>query len=133
MTVDEARGIMRALKGGVVLVAVSAQVQYMADKGLVDPKKMRLTLEVRREKAKELVDGGMSQRQAAIVLGIPRSTLQNDLDESRPESGRESSTRKVRGTQGTGEQRVVHARLKMPDVWHFAATMAARSGCVART
>ena len=46
----------------------------------------------RREKVKELLDAGMSQRKAAEALGMPRSTLQNDLDESRPENGRKSST-----------------------------------------
>jgi predicted DNA-binding protein (UPF0251 family) len=36
-------------------------------------------IEARRERAKELVDNGMSQRQAAAVLGVSQKTIQNDL------------------------------------------------------
>ena len=43
------------------------------------------------ERRVEELEAGMSQRKAAEALGIPRSTLQNDLDESRPKTGRESS------------------------------------------
>ena len=39
----------------------------------------RLTFEARREKAKELVESGMSQRKAADALGINQSTVSRAL------------------------------------------------------
>jgi N6-adenosine-specific RNA methylase IME4 len=77
---------------GAMIAAVSAQVRHLVNEGAVDPEKLKLTIEARREKAKELVGSGLSQRQAAAVLGIPRSTLQGDLAVSHPESGRNPST-----------------------------------------
>lgn len=38
-----------------------------------------MTIEARRERAKELVDAGMSQRQAAAVLGVDAATVNRDL------------------------------------------------------
>lgn len=75
---------------GNVIAAVSAQVRHLVDAGLVEPDKLRLTIEARREKAKALTDGGLSQRQAAEALGISRGALRNDLGHFSPESGPET-------------------------------------------
>jgi hypothetical protein len=54
--------------------------------GLVfDNDKMRFTIQARREEALKLIDAGLSQRQAAKVLDVPRSTLQRDLAHFGPE------------------------------------------------
>jgi hypothetical protein len=47
--------------------------------GLVEPDKLRLTIEARREKAKALTDAGMSQREAAEALGVGVATVNRDL------------------------------------------------------
>lgn len=72
---------------GAVIAAMRDQVAHLVESGLVEPDKLRLTIEARRTKAKELVDAGMSQRQAAKALGVPRRTLRDDVGGNRPESG----------------------------------------------
>jgi hypothetical protein len=47
-----------------------------------------LTVEARPEKAKELVDSGLSQRQAAKALGVSHTTVQQDLAEGSTGFGR---------------------------------------------
>jgi N6-adenosine-specific RNA methylase IME4 len=74
---------------GNVIAAVSAQVRHLVDVGLVEPDKLRLTIEARREKAKELVESGMSVRNAAAALRIPKSTLHDDVSGSRTQNIRE--------------------------------------------
>jgi hypothetical protein len=71
---------------GAVIAAVSAQVRHLTDEGLVDSEKLRLTIEARREKAKALVEGGMSQRQAAEELRVAHTTIQRDLAHNVPET-----------------------------------------------
>jgi hypothetical protein len=74
---------------GNVIAAVSAQVRHLVDVGLVEPDKLRLTIEARREKVKELLGAGMSQRDAAAALGVAHTTVQRDLAQSVPEGGTE--------------------------------------------
>jgi N6-adenosine-specific RNA methylase IME4 len=64
---------------GNVIAAVSAQVRHLVDVGLVEPDKLRLTIEARREKAKQLTEAGMSQRKAAEALGVGIATGNRDL------------------------------------------------------
>ena len=77
---------------GDVLVAVSEQVRHLIGKGLIEPEKLQLTIEARRERAKELVDAGMSQRQAAVVLGVNEKTVRNDLRNNSAENAEEVRT-----------------------------------------
>ena len=56
---------------------------------------LRFTIEARKEKARELVDAGMSQRQAAKVLGVNHKTIQNDLARESPKSGEKVATQGV--------------------------------------
>jgi DNA-binding CsgD family transcriptional regulator len=64
---------------GSVIAAVSAQVRHLVDAGLVEPDKLRLTIEARGAKAKQLTEDGMSQRKAAEALGVDEKTVRNDL------------------------------------------------------
>jgi N6-adenosine-specific RNA methylase IME4 len=64
---------------GNVIAAVSAQVRHLVDAGLVEPDKLRLTIEARREKVKELGGAGLSQREVAAALGVNQSTVSRDL------------------------------------------------------
>jgi N6-adenosine-specific RNA methylase IME4 len=77
---------------GNVIAAVSAQVRHLVDVGLVEPEKLRLTIEARREKAKQLVAGGLSQRQAAAELGVSKSALNRDLSHNGTQSVPERDT-----------------------------------------
>lgn len=77
---------------GNVIAAVSAQVRHLVDVGLVEPDRLRLTIEARREKVKALTDAGLSQREAAEALGISRGALRNDLGHFSPENGPETPT-----------------------------------------
>jgi hypothetical protein len=52
-------------------------------------------VEVRREKAKELVDAGMSVRGTAKALGVSKSTVQRDVSQSGPENGPKRSSTKA--------------------------------------
>ena len=74
---------------GNVIAAVSAQVRHLVDVGLVEPDKLRLTIEARREKVKQLIDAGMSQRKAADELGVDEKTVRNDLRNSSAEGAEE--------------------------------------------
>jgi transposase len=50
-------------------------VDWGVESGQIDEQQLRLTIEARREKARELVDSGLSQRQAAKVLGVDQKTI----------------------------------------------------------
>jgi DNA invertase Pin-like site-specific DNA recombinase len=67
-------------------------VRHLVDAGLVEPDKLRLTIEARREKVKELLGAGMSQRKAAEALGIGLGTVQRDLTHIGSESDPERVT-----------------------------------------
>lgn len=59
---------------------------YGIDRGLTSPDDLRLTIEKRKERAKELVDGGMSQRDVAKTLGVSKSQVNRDLSQNGTES-----------------------------------------------
>jgi IS30 family transposase len=65
---------------------------FMLERELVEPKKWRLTIEARREKAKALAETGMSQRKIAEVLGVDKRTIGRDLAQDAPESGAKRPT-----------------------------------------
>jgi DNA invertase Pin-like site-specific DNA recombinase len=63
---------------------------YGIKRGLTKPEDLRLTIEKRRKTARELVNGGMSQRDVAKTLGVSKGTIQNDLaDNNYPELGQQ--------------------------------------------
>jgi N6-adenosine-specific RNA methylase IME4 len=65
-----------------LLVNVRELVNWGIDTGNTTPEQMRLTVAARREAAVKLIDGGMSQREAARVLGVNQSTIRDDLREN---------------------------------------------------
>jgi N6-adenosine-specific RNA methylase IME4 len=99
---------------GDVLAAVSAQVRHLVDVGLVEPDKLRLTIEARRERAKELIDSGMSQRKAAEALGVDEKTVRNDLRITSAESAEVIRTERTRQKQEARREREASLALKTP-------------------
>jgi transcriptional regulator with XRE-family HTH domain len=77
---------------GDVIAALSAHVSVLVDRGLVEPDKLRLKIEARKEKAKELIDAGMSQRQAAKALGVDERTVRRDM---RPDAAENAAERRT--------------------------------------
>jgi N6-adenosine-specific RNA methylase IME4 len=84
---------------GKLLTNVRDLVEWGIEEGHTTAERLRLTVTARREMAAKLIEAGMSQRQAATVMGVPRSTLQYGLDENHPEGGRKSSTKADRRAQ----------------------------------
>lgn len=70
--------------------------EYGTDKGLVEPSDLRLTIQARQVEAKKLIANGVSQRVAAKLLGVSKSTVQAAVGK-RPESGQEKTTETRRG------------------------------------
>src|SRR5262249_18256354 len=60
------------------------------DRGLTRPEDVRLSITKRKEEAQKLVNGGMSRRQAAKVLGANEGTVRNDLRNNSAESAEKS-------------------------------------------
>jgi hypothetical protein len=77
----------RAKERRLLITEQESLARFMLELGLVEPEKLRLTVAARREKAKALVEGGMSQRAAAAALGVSHTTVQNDLAANLPENG----------------------------------------------
>jgi hypothetical protein len=75
-----------------LLTATRDMCEWGEEKGLLDIEKVRLTVSARKEKAKELVDAGMSQRQAAKVLGVSHTAIQKDLATKLPNDGNKVAT-----------------------------------------
>lgn len=77
-----------------LLTATKGMSDWGEAKGLLDVEKVRLTVAARKEKAKELVDAGMSKRQAAEVLGVDESTVRADVRENPAQKAGKSRTPK---------------------------------------
>jgi N6-adenosine-specific RNA methylase IME4 len=97
---------------GTMLSGARGITEWAVDKGLVDPEKLRLTVAAFRGEAKRLVDSGMSERQAAKALGVPRSTLKSRLVENGPKTGRKSTTKAERRAER--EQELASKQLDLP-------------------
>src|SRR5262249_14544327 len=52
---------------------------------------MRLTIAARAETAKKLIKSGLSQREAARLLGVNHKTIQRDVAHNAPKSGAKSA------------------------------------------
>jgi N6-adenosine-specific RNA methylase IME4 len=103
---------LTALTGNVI-AAVRDQVRHLVDVGLVQADKLRLTIEARREKAQELIDFGLSQREAAKELGVDRSTVRRDLGLLDPDIGAKRPT--IKEKQEARRQREEALALKTPE------------------
>jgi N6-adenosine-specific RNA methylase IME4 len=69
-----------------LLTKVRNLVDWGIEEGHTTPEQLRLTVEARREKAKELTDAGLSQRETAKALGVSQSTVRDDLSRNRSEN-----------------------------------------------
>lgn len=69
-----------------VLLAAKALVERDLRLNLITEEKLRFTIEARRDHATKLVESGMSQRQAAKVLGVDQKTISNDLRKNSSET-----------------------------------------------
>ena len=84
---------------GKLLGGVRDLVKWGIEEGHTTEEKLRLTVEARRETASKLIEGGMSQRQAAKALGVSHQTLGRDLAHDGPESGPKRTTKADRRAQ----------------------------------
>jgi hypothetical protein len=66
--------------------------------------KWQITKIERARQATEMVNGGMSRRQAAKVLGVDPRTVRRDLGQSAPGNGAESPTSKPAKTRTAHEE-----------------------------
>ena len=64
---------------GKLLVGVRDLVEWGVEGGHTTPERLRLTVAARREETKALIESGMSQRQVAKALGVPKSTVARDV------------------------------------------------------
>jgi N6-adenosine-specific RNA methylase IME4 len=88
-----------------LLVNVRDLVNWGIETGNTTPDKIRLTVAARREAAIKLIESGMSQRQAAKILGCPESTLRLTLRNSCAGSAQDLRT----GSAETRERRAAVA------------------------
>jgi hypothetical protein len=84
------------------------------EEGHTTQEQLRLTIEARREKTKELIDAGMSQRQAAKALGVGLGTVQRDLIQSGSESDPKRVTKADRRAQRELGRAARHTRASLP-------------------
>jgi N6-adenosine-specific RNA methylase IME4/predicted XRE-type DNA-binding protein len=68
---------------GKLLTNVRDLVDWGIEGGHTTAEQLRLTVAARREKAAELIEGGMSQRQAAKALGVSQPTIAADVIKNR--------------------------------------------------
>jgi transposase len=84
---------------GKLLTDVRDLVGWGIEEGHTTEDQLRLTVQARRETAAKLVEGGMSQREAAKALGVSHQTLGRDLVHDGPESGPQRTTKAERRAQ----------------------------------
>jgi len=75
---------------------------YGIEHGLTTAADVRLTIAKRQETAKALIEGGMSQRQAAKVLGVSQSTIRDDVRD--PSSKHSESEQKILTTKAERQE-----------------------------
>jgi N6-adenosine-specific RNA methylase IME4 len=81
---------------GKLLTNVRDLVDWGIEEGHTTAEQLRLTVAARRETATKLIEAGMSQRQAAKVLGVDHKTVQRDLAQDAPPSGEKRATKAER-------------------------------------
>jgi hypothetical protein len=77
---------------GKLLTGVRDLVDWGIEEGHTTQEKLRLTVQARRETAARLIEGGMSQRQAAKALGVSHTQVQKDLATKLPNRGNKGVT-----------------------------------------
>lgn len=84
---------------GKLLTNVRDLVDWGIEGGHTTEEQLRLTVLARRETAAKLIEGGMSQRQAAKALGVSHTQVAKDLAPKLPESGNKVATKAERRAQ----------------------------------
>ena len=102
-----------------VLVAARTHHNSLVDEGAIDEDRVRLTIAARVAEVKELTtpiaEGGkgLSQRQAAKVLGVSHTTVQQDLADKLPENGNKVATEgKADGEKKSSDQETKTAAIE---------------------
>lgn len=90
-------------------------------KKLFKPDAIRLTVAARQEQAKKLIAGGMSQRQAAKVLGVGEATVRRDLRQDDAQDAPERRTKAERRAQR--ELELASAQIALPQK-HYGVIVA---------
>lgn len=73
---------------------------YGVKNGLTTPEALRLTVAKRQETAKALIESGMSQREAAKVLGVSQKTISNDVSKNSSKSEEKVVTNRSNASAG---------------------------------
>jgi N6-adenosine-specific RNA methylase IME4/predicted XRE-type DNA-binding protein len=81
---------------GKLLTNVRDLVDWGIEGGHTTAEQLRLTVTARRETAAKLIEGGMSQRQAAKALGVSQSTVRDDVSRNSSEPSKNHSTKAER-------------------------------------
>ena len=84
---------------GKLLTNVRDLVHWGIEEGHTTVEQLRLTVAARRETAAKLIEGGMSQRQAAKLLGVSHTQIQKDVAPNVPKSGKKVATKAERRAQ----------------------------------
>jgi N6-adenosine-specific RNA methylase IME4 len=84
---------------GRLLTGVRDLVDWGVAEGHTTEQKLRFTVAARRETAAKLIKAGMSQRQAAKVLGVKHTTIQRDLAHNVPATGTQRASKAERRAQ----------------------------------
>jgi N6-adenosine-specific RNA methylase IME4 len=98
---------------GKLLTGVKDLVDWGIEEGHTTAEDMRLTIAARRQLTAKLVESGMSQRDAAKMLGVHHSTVQADLAGKSPRSGGKSATKAERRAQR--ELELANKQTALPD------------------
>jgi N6-adenosine-specific RNA methylase IME4 len=77
---------------GKLLTDVRDLVDWGIEGGHTSAERLRLTVAARRQAAVKLIEGGMSQRQAAKALGVDEGTVRGDLRKNSAPSAEKSRT-----------------------------------------
>jgi len=81
---------------GGLLVNIRDLVDWGIEGGHTSADQLRLTVAARRDQAAKLIEAGVSQRQAAKILGVKRTTLQRDVAHNGPGSDPKRATKAER-------------------------------------
>ncbi len=98
---------------GHLLTNVRDLVDWGVEGGHTTQEQLRLTVSARREEAAKLVDGGMTQRAAAKVLGVSQTQIARDLNPNGSETNQKGSTKAERREQR--ESDLALQQMALPD------------------